>query len=225
MRSRPVLLVLAAALAVGCASDAPEDDTGAPDTGDTGPVDTDTDTADDTDTGDTDTDLPPVDRDGDGAIEGDDCDDTDSAVYPDAPETWDDVDGDCDGVVDGDGAWAGDIPMLASAIYEARRYNFELMCPFVGTRTLGQLSFTITCTPDPADEDAQRLLGATLTITPDDAEVEGDRWEGTAVFTSSNGWDSDGEGTIAWSSFDAADVDVEMGGVSLAARGSGAIAR
>jgi hypothetical protein len=40
------------------------------------------------------------DADGDGVLEGDDCDDNDGAVYPGAPEVCDDVDQDCDGNVD-----------------------------------------------------------------------------------------------------------------------------
>ncbi|MDP2316044.1 MAG: putative metal-binding motif-containing protein [Pseudomonadota bacterium] len=214
---------LAVLLLLGCTARLTVDDTAGKDASD---ADTDIDSDTDADTdADTDTDVPPVDRDADGSPEGEDCDDTDRHVFPGAAEAWDDEDGDCDGVVDGDGAWAGDIAMAATAVYEGRRYNFSLVCPFTGTRTLGVLDFAITCTPDTDDTDAQRLLGETLLVTPDDADVSGDTWEDGVVFTSSNGWDSDGEGRIAWSSFDDADVAVEMGGVSLAASGSGEIAR
>ena len=42
-----------------------------------------------------------VDHDGDGYSEDDgDCDETDDAVYPEAPEVWDLVDNDCDGLAD-----------------------------------------------------------------------------------------------------------------------------
>ncbi|MDP2304476.1 MAG: MopE-related protein [Pseudomonadota bacterium] len=211
----PALFVLS--LEAGCIGAITLDDTGK---GDTAAVDTDGDTD-----ADTDTDVPPVDRDGDGAAEADDCDDTDADVFPGAPEAWDDIDSDCDGVVDGDGAWSGEASLDASAVYEGRRYNFSLRCPFVGTRLAATLDFTITCTPDPTDEDAQRLLGATLIIAPTDHDVAGDTWDDGVEFTSANGWDSDGEGSIAWSGFDEAEVRVEMSGVSLAAEGRGDITR
>ncbi len=195
------------------------------DTGDTGADDT-ARVADTSDTDDTDTDDPgPVDRDADGATADADCDDGNADVHPGATEAWNAYDDDCDGVVDADGAWSGDVRLAASAVYEGRRYDFALDCPFAGTRFDGGLDFTITCTPDPDDENAQRLLGATLTITPDDAPTYDDHWADAVVFTSANGWDSDGEGTIEWSSLDAAEVEVTMSGVSLAASGSGDIAR
>ena len=43
----------------------------------------------------------PVDADGDGVTEEDDCDDTDASVYPGAPERCDGKDNDCDAAVDG----------------------------------------------------------------------------------------------------------------------------
>lgn len=215
MRIRALFVALAV-FASGCTGsedDPGKGDTHATDTDDTDPADTD------------DTDPAPVDRDGDGSFADVDCDDTDPAAHPGAAEAWDDVDNDCDGVVDADGAWAGDIAVVASAVYEGRRYNFSLTCPYVGSRALGQLAFAITCTPDPTDADAQRLLGATLTITPEDPEVSGDRWEDDVVFTSSNGWDSDGDGTIAWSGYAGAELEVGMSGVSLQVTGRGGIAR
>ncbi|MFN7146133.1 MAG: putative metal-binding motif-containing protein [Myxococcota bacterium] len=196
--------------------------------GETGaPLDTGDDTARATDTADTaDTpDTAPVDRDADGTPADRDCDDLDPAVFPGAPEAWNGSDDDCDGVADADGAWTGSLRVDADAVYEGRPYRFTLDCPVSGTRADGAFPWAATCTPDPADEDAQRLLGATLTLTPDDDAVAADRWDGTVVFTSSNGWDSDGEGTITWSSFDAAEVSAEMAGVSLTARAGGGITR
>jgi hypothetical protein len=50
----------------------------------------------------TDDTAPPIDADGDGYAEGEDCDDDDPAVHPGAEEHCDGVDEDCDGVVDED---------------------------------------------------------------------------------------------------------------------------
>jgi hypothetical protein len=209
-------------LALACTGAPADKDTAAPDTA--ADTDTDTDTDADTDT-DPNVDTAPVDLDGDGYAADVDCNDTNVAVYPGAPELWNERDDDCDGLVDADGAWSGSMQMAASAVYEGRRYDFSLRCPYAGTRTLGQLAFTITCTPDPEDVDAQRLLGETLIVTPKDTDVTGAAWADDVEFTSANGWDSDGEGTITWSSFSDAAVAVQMSGVSLAASGSGDIAR
>jgi hypothetical protein len=203
----------------GCGPSSPTTDA-RPDTG----ADTSADTAGTDDTGPT-PDTGPADLDGDGAPETTDCDDRNPDVYPGAEEAWNDVDDDCDGRVDADGGWVGTVALRATAVYEGRPYNFSLDCPLEGTRSLGVLDFAITCTPDPSDEDAQRLLGASLVITPDDTDVVGDTWEDQAVFTSSNGWDSDGEGQVRWSDYDTAEVTVSMAGVSLQASGAGDLAR
>ncbi len=86
----PLLLLLACG---GDKSDPADDDD---DVG--GTDDTSEDAADDTGS---DTDQP-VDADGDGFAEPEDCNDTDATVFPGADELCDGVDQDCDGVVDND---------------------------------------------------------------------------------------------------------------------------
>lgn len=199
-----------------------------PEPGDDTAADTSADTGADTDTAPEDTapeDTDPVDLDGDGVPDGEDCDDRDPDVKPGATETWNEVDDDCDGVIDADGTWAGTVAVAASAVYEGRRYDYALDCPFAGARADETFAWTVTCTPDPEDAVALLLLGDTLTVTPKDPDTTGETWAGTVEFTSSNGWDSDGDGTIRWSSFAEARLDVQMGGVSLSASGGGPIAR
>ena len=87
----PGLLLLLAA----CVGDKPAPDTTPPE--DTATVPTDT-TPEDTSPDDT----GPYDADGDGALDADDCDDTNSAVYPGAAEVCNGVDDDCDGLADED---------------------------------------------------------------------------------------------------------------------------
>jgi hypothetical protein len=168
---------------------------------------------------------PLLDRDSDGHTEDVDCDDRDPRISPSAPETWNGIDDDCDGFADADGTWAGTIRLDASAVYEGRRYDFRLDCPLVGSRSAETYAFTITCSPDPSDEAAQRLLGATLTITSTEGGARDATWAGGVTFASSNGWDSAGTGTVDWTSFDEATVRVEQSGVSLSATGSGQTAR
>jgi hypothetical protein len=187
--------------------------------GDTAPVaDTGTDTG-------TDTGEPARDLDGDGYPAGEDCMDLNAEVHPDATEVWNGLDDDCDGVFDADGAWSGELSVAAQAIYEGRRYTFSLRCPVAGNRASGAFDWLATCTPDADDEDAMRLLGATLTLRPDDAAVELDAWEGTVVVESSNGWDTDADGTIAWSTFDRAELQASLSAASLTLTASGPLDR
>ena len=75
------LMACAAGALVGCADKA--------DIVDTGPVDTDDGTGTD-----------PYDQDGDGFRVGEDCNDLDPAIHPDATEICNDLDDDCDELVD-----------------------------------------------------------------------------------------------------------------------------
>ena len=83
---------------------------------------------------------------------------------------------------------------------------------------------TVGITHHAQDALAQLLLGATLVVSEADAGVSGAEWAGTVMFTSSSGWDSRGDGVIAWSAVDAATVAVSISGASLAASGTGAVA-
>ncbi|MCK6528594.1 hypothetical protein L6R50_13900 [Myxococcota bacterium] len=76
----------------------PDDDTAPPDD-DTVPPDDDS-TPPDDDTAPPDDDTAPVDGDGDGFVDGVDCDDADAGVFPGADEVCDGADQDCDGIVD-----------------------------------------------------------------------------------------------------------------------------
>ncbi len=163
----------------------------------------------------TDTGETPRDIDEDGYPAGEDCMDLNAAVNPGATEVWNGLDDDCDGVFDADGEWGTTALVEARAVYEGRPYSFSLDCPFAGTRGSGSFDWLITCTPDPDDEDAQRLLGASFTLTPEEAAVELDEWEGKAVLESSAGWDTRADATILWSSFERAAFVASLSAASL----------
>ena len=101
MSPRLVWLVIGTMLLVGCPGPDPDDDTsGDDDTADDDTADDD-DNADDDSAADDDDDTQPVDNDGDGFPEGEDCNDNNPAVYPGAEHTCDSVlDNDCDGIID-----------------------------------------------------------------------------------------------------------------------------
>lgn len=178
------------------------------------------DTADSADTGEA-----PRDLDDDGYPAGEDCMDLNAAVHPGATEIWNGLDDDCDGVFDADGDWSGALAGEATAIYEGRPYRFDFDCELVGTRATGSFPWTVTCLPDPRDDDAMLMLGDVLTATPADPAVEGDSWTGEVVVASSNGWDTDASGVITWSALDAATISFSLDAASLALGVSGALAR
>lgn len=217
MRNLPTLVMLALTMP-GCRSPVPKVE---PPGDSAAPQDSQPDTGPASETG---VQNVPEDRDSDGYTEDVDCDDTDPRISPAAAEVWNDQDDDCDGLTDADGLWTGTIAMTAAAIYEGADRNFSVSCPFAGSRAAGTLHFAITCTPDPNDSLAQLLLGATLVVTEADAAVSEAEWADTVMFTSANGWDSRGEGLIAWSTVNAATVTVSVSGASLAASGTGTIA-
>ncbi len=167
----------------------------------------------------------PRDLDADGYDYTVDCLDLNAAVHPGATEVWNDLDDDCDGVIDADGAWTGNISVTANAVYEGRPYSFALSCPFAGARGAGRFDWVVTCTPDPGDDDAQRMLGASLTIAPEDAAVDGEAWSGTAIVTSSSGWDTDAAAEIGWSGLDTARFAATLDAFSLSLDAEGSLRR
>lgn len=193
------------------------EETGAPvgDGGGTGDTDTDGgDSGDSGDDGETGVE-PPVDADGDGYFEDEDCDDTNEAIFPGAEETWDDVDQDCDGRVDGDGSFTGDLAVRAVAVREGVTYGFDLICPMTLSRTLGQLDYSATCTPNPDDPDAMDLIGETMSFRPRVNGVTGQTWDERSVIESSNGWDTFGSAEATWTDWDTVSFQVSLDTISL----------
>ncbi len=190
---------------------------------DTATAGTPTDTATDTDTTPTDTDTAPVDADADGYGLPEDCDDADDDVHPGAPEEWDGKDGDCDGRVDADGAYSGSMQVDATAIYEGVARPFSLVCPTTLDRTGGVLALTMVCTPDPADELAQLLLGETVTLTAGDDLMGGPTWSGEGTLVSSDGWSTAVDLGLAWPDLDAVTVIWQLDTRSLDANGDGTL--
>ena len=175
-----------------------------------------------TDTAPDDTAPAPRDLDGDGVDDRTDCDDRDPARTPGADEVWDGVDNDCDERVDADGAYAGTLTLDATGIYQGTPYTFRLTCPLALTRAGRELTLEAVCTPDPADANAQRLLGPRLVVSVTESRVApAARWSGTFLVTSDSGWDTDGDGTIAFApTLDRADIAFALSAPFLTASGS-----
>ena len=178
-----------------------------------------------------DTDLPPPqDVDTDGYSDDVDCDDYNPAIFPGADELWNREDDDCDGYTDADGGYEGSVSMSAVAVYEGQPYSFSLSCPATLSRGGVQLAFSVVCTPDPADEMAQLLLGSNLTIQPKDTGIDGGAWSGAVTVYSEPGpggsaWDSSGSGSLDWTSFGHTAIGISFSSFSLDFGASGSLAR
>jgi hypothetical protein len=165
------------------------------------------------------------DADGDGFTPGTgDCDDTNSEIYPGAPQQWNGLDNDCDGFVDGDGLYSGTIPISGAGVYEGQAHSFQMNCPGTLQRLGSQLTLNITCTSDPNDPYAQLLIGTQLMITAD-GNATADAWSGRITFTSSTGWDTQGDAQIQWSSFSALNLSLQLSTFSLDLSGGGSMSR
>lgn len=222
--TRPIVLAVPLAALIFACDPAPSKDAGA-DSGwpESDPLDSDrpgetgrdTELADDSEEP-VDTGEAPADKDGDGVFPPEDCDDGDPAVLPGAEETFNGVDDDCDGQIDANGGWSGTVDLDATATYEGKRYTFALRCPVTMTRETLYAEWEVACEPDPDDEWAMLLLGETLTITPLDAYCwDLALWEGDFVVRSSNGWDSEGEGELQFTSLTRATLRGELRSVFL----------
>ena len=169
-------------------------------------------------------DSTPVDRDGDGAVAAEDCDDRDADRHPGAIESWDDVDQDCDGQVDADGDYSGTVAVQATAVYEGQAHRFSLTCPAVAQRQTGTLSWSWRCEPDPSDSWAQLLLGPGLEMVGS-GTVTGASWSGSAELRSDTGWDTRADASLRWSDFENVTVQGGMSAFSLELASSGALQR
>lgn len=194
--------------------------------------------ADDTDAGETDdvvdsdadsdvpdTDVAVEDVDQDGHFTPSDCDDYDPAVHPGASEAWNGDDDDCDGVVDANGAYAGTERVDASVIYEGKRHDWTLDCPSTLERTGSSFTFTVTCTPPPEDALAVQLLGESFVVEEIENVATAGAWAGLLRVTSSDGWDTDGTGTLTWSGFDETALRLTVDAAFLELSGTGTLAR
>lgn len=155
------------------------------------------------------------DADGDGYSPPEDCDDTTTSVHPGAKERWNGVDDDCDGVRDADGHYGGEALVRATAVYEGDPYRYTLSCPTTLDRDNLDVTWLVTCTPDPEDSLQQQLLGSTLTV---DASITGQgdgSWAGTSTVRSTNGWDASADATLTWTDFRTVALTANLDAASL----------
>lgn len=159
----------------------------------------------DSDTGSSDTGL--TDFDGDGYTSDVDCDDLNPEVNPGRSEVpWNDLDDDCDGRRDADGSYLGEGTVRFEAIYEGKKWTWNLNCPVALTRTRSQVSFEMACTSPADDEMAQRLMGASFVVSEKTNVAEAQTLRGEVEVSSSDGWTSDGYGEVTFKFANEADA-------------------
>lgn len=166
-----------------------------------------------------------TDRDQDGALAHEDCDDLDPRAYPGNEESWDGRDNDCDGVVDGRGDFSGPHVVEAVAVVEGQQVEMSLSCPVTLERLAGTLWFEVRCTPASDDADAHTLLGAEVVVVPLDNGVTAESWSGEVEWTSSNGWTTTGIAHATWSGMDDVWLTTGLDTVSLEWSGTGSLTR
>ena len=148
----------------------------------------------------------PNDIDEDGFPEGEDCDDWDPSINPNATEIFDYVDNNCDGIIDYDGSFTGTISMNATAIYEGNPYSFAQECTGILTRERGGIDAQIICAIDLSQENSDILLGNEITIGAQSTTLHDSSWQEDWMVASSDGWDTPMTVIIQWS-----DLTVDLG--------------
>ena len=138
--------------------------------------------------------MVPVDEDGDGVEETEDCDDEDPSAYPGAVEQCDDIDNDCDGVVDNDPVYVTYYTDLDGDGYGGESVE---SCD-------GQPEGTVGSGGDCNDEHELMFPGAPERCNDLDDDCDGDVDEEVVFITVYNDLDGDGYGASS-SSFEECD--------------------